>query len=389
MLFQSIDDKSECVGIYVEGKMLFDGYPGELSRTWKYAGSHPDGVQYAWLYANGGTLQEMCPENLREQLDSITKKFTAYHKSFKIAKVNLNEHCIFDLIPIDFLTELCETKSQICEHVFENFKKPKNYEHLLAVEKLLYKIRYQKLNLNTEGCKELLYATSQREMAKKLCSKNSTINYNLYGTVTGRLATSYNSFPILTMKREYRKLMKPMNDLFISLDYNGAEIRTLLQLSGIEQPQEDIHIWNSRHLFEQEIDRDEAKVRFFAWLYDPQSEDIETKLYDKKSLLDKWYKDGYIKTPYQRKIKVEQRKAFNYLIQSTTADRVLEKAVKIDKMMENRKSYISHIMHDEIVIDYNDEDRDIIQSVKEVFEDGFLSNVKGGKSYFDLEVMEL
>jgi DNA polymerase I-like protein with 3'-5' exonuclease and polymerase domains len=191
------------------------------------------------------------------------------------------------------------------------------------------------------------------------------------------------------MKKEYRKLMKPNNDLFISLDYNGAEIRTLLELSGMEQPQEDIHIWNSRHLFEQEIDREEAKVRFFAWLYDPQSNDIETKLYDKKSLLDKWYVDGYIKTPYMRKIKVEERKAFNYLIQSTTADRVLSKAVEIDKMLENTKSYISHIVHDEIIIDYDDRDRSLMPDIKEVFEDGYVSNIKGGKSYFDLEAMDI
>jgi hypothetical protein len=389
MLFQSIDDKRECVGIYTDGKMLFDNFPDNLTQTWKYSAAHLEHVEYAWLYAAGNNLEEACPEFLQNDLKAVIRKFTAYRKSFQIAKVNLNEHCIFDLIPLDFLMEFCEVKNQICAHIFENNKKPKNYDHLLSVDKLLYKIRHQSLNLNMQGCKELLYATSQREMAKKLCSNNKRIDYNLYGTVTGRLATNPGSFPILTMKKEYRKLMKPNNDLFISLDYNGAEIRTLLELSGMEQPQEDIHIWNSRHLFEQEIDREEAKVRFFAWLYDPQSNDIETKLYDKKSLLDKWYVDGYIKTPYMRKIKVEERKAFNYLIQSTTADRVLSKAVEIDKMLENTKSYISHIVHDEIIIDYDDRDRSLMPDIKEVFEDGYVSNIKGGKSYFDLEAMDI
>ena len=108
-------------------------------------------------------------------------------------------------------------------------------------------------------------------------------------------------------------------------------------------------------------------------------------LYNKNLLLDKWYVDGYINTPHNRKIRVEQRKSFNYLIQSTTADRVLKKAVIIDKMLENKKSYISHIMHDEIVIDYNDEDRSMISDIKSIFEDGFLCNIAGGKTYFDLE----
>ena len=59
-------------------------------------------------------------------------------------------------------------------------------------------------------------------------------------------------------------------------------------------------------------------------------------------------------TPFKRKIKVEKRKAFNYLIQSTTADLVLDRAVEVDKMLEGKKSFVSHIVHDELVIDVAD-----------------------------------
>ncbi len=57
------------------------------------------------------------------------------------------DHCVFDLIPHDFLVQFCEIKNKITEHVFETYDKPDNYEHLDAVYKLLHKIRYQKLNL--------------------------------------------------------------------------------------------------------------------------------------------------------------------------------------------------------------------------------------------------
>ena len=106
-------------------------------------------------------------------------------------------------------------------------------------------------------------------------------------------------------------------------------------------------------------------------------------------MLDKYYKDGYIHTPYGRKIKVEQRKALNYLIQSTTADRVLEKAVLIDKMLEGKKSFISHIVHDEIVIDFANEDRDIVIGIKNIFEDGYLANINAGKDYFNLKELRI
>ena len=191
------------------------------------------------------------------------------------------------------------------------------------------------------------------------------------------------------MKKEIRQIMKPNNDLFIALDYNGAEVRTLLELQSVEQPAEDIHEWNCKHLFEQEVTRDECKVRFFAWLYDPESTDINTRLYNRENLLETWYDGTHISTPYGRRIKVEKRKAFNYLIQSTTADRVLEKAVKIDKLLEGHKSYISHIIHDEIVLDYSDEDRGLIPLIKNIFEDGFLSSVSAGKNGFELKEIKI
>jgi hypothetical protein len=155
----------------------------------------------------------------------------------------------------------------------------------------------------------------------------------------------------------------------MSLDYNGAEVRTLLDLCDQEQPDYDIHEWNIQNVInDMEMTRTEAKLYFFAWLYNPESNDIESDYYDREKVLDKYYKDGYIHTPYGRKIKVEQRKALNYLIQSTTAD---------------------HIVHDEIVIDFANEDRDIVIGIKNIFEDGYLANINAGKDYFNLKELRI
>jgi hypothetical protein len=340
--------------------------------------------------ASGKTLVECCPESIGELLAAAQKKMNAYVKSFKIAKVDLNEHCVFDMIPHDFLMEFCEIKNQITEHVFETYDKPPNYEHLDKVQKLLHKIKYQPLNLSADGCRQLMASTLHRNKLKELISGSPYIDYNMFGTVTGRLTTSPGSFPALTIKKEYRKIMKPVNELFISLDYNGAEIRTLLELCGQPQPEEDIHVWNIHNIFEDpEMSREAAKLAFFAWLYNPDSNDIRTSVYDKEKILDRYYIDGYINTPYGRKIKVDQRKALNYLIQSTTADKVLEKAVLIDKMLEDKKSFVSLIMHDEIVIDYCDDERDMIAEIKETFEGGYMSNIKGGKDFYSMSEVSI
>ena len=229
-----------------------------------------------------------------------------------------------------------------------------------------------------------------RQKIQELMKNYKTIDYNMFGTITGRLTTHPESFPMLTLKKELRRIIKPHNDLMMSLDYNGAEIRTLLDLCGQEQPPYDVHEWNIQNVINDlEMTRSEAKLYFFAWLYNPESNDIESDYYDREKVLDKYYIDGYIHTPYGRKIKVEQRKALNYLIQSTTADRVLAKAVLIDRFLEGKKSFISHIVHDEIVIDYADEDRDIVVGMRELFEDGYLSNFRGGKDYYNLNEIKL
>jgi hypothetical protein len=192
------------------------------------------------------------------------------------------------------------------------------------------------------------------------------------------------------MKKELRQLVKPTNDLFVSLDYNGAEVRMLLELCGHEQPKEDIHAWNIVNVFKDEtLSRDLAKIDFFAWLYNPESDAITSNIYDREKVLDKYYDNGYISTPYGRKIKVEKRKALNYLIQSATSDKVLDRAVCIDKMLEGRKSFISHIVHDEIVIDYHDEDRSMIGSIKEMFEQDWLANITAGKDYYNLNELKI
>jgi hypothetical protein len=391
MIFQAIDDKEQCIGVYAEGKLHFDAFPEPLTHTWKYTGSLKERApRSAWIQAGGRTLLECCPAELSEELASAQNKMRAYIKSFTIAKVDLKEHCVFDLIPHDFLVAFCELKNKITEHVFEAFPQPVNYQHLEAVQRLLHKIKYQKLNLSSENCRTLFYSSRDRTKANTLIQHYKYIDYNLFGTVTGRLTTNPESFPILTLKKTFRTLLKPNNDLFVSLDYNAAEARTFIELRGVSQPQKDIHQWNIENIFKnEEISRDEAKTIFFAWLYNPDSQQIQSDLYDRQKILDKWYENGYIKTPYGREIQVEERKALNYVIQSTTADRVLTKAVEIDKLLEGRKSYISHIVHDEIVIDYADEDRNMIMQIKNIFEDGYLANIKGGKDYFNLTDLEL
>ena len=396
MIFQTLDDKSECVGVYVDGKLHFDGIPDDLTKTWKYTGSvQDDAIEYAWLYCGGKDLQGACPEHLKEELTEVQKTFKAYLKSFQIAKIDLRDNCFFDLVPSDFLMEFCEVRNKITEHVFETCSRPENYDHLDQAYKLLHKIRYQKLNINVDGCRHLMTSTSDRDDIRTLVKKKSHyVDYNLFGTVTGRLTTRRDSNPILTMKTKFRELIKPTNDWLMSFDYNGAEIRTFLSLSGHEQPEEDIHKWNMTHLYGgSPIDREEAKVRFFSSFYNPEDSSLDESIYSRKHVLDAYYDGTRVKTWFGRSIKVDQRRAFNYVIQSTTADLTIDRAVALDKALEDCKSKVAFIVHDEIVLDIHAEDRYKIPELKEVFQNTklgkFRANIKAGKSYGVMKEIEL
>ena len=176
----------------------------------------------------------------------------------------------------------------------------------------------------------------------------------------------------------------------MELDYNAAELRVLLGLSGKQQPTEDLHIWNLNNIYRGNGTRDEVKKRIFSWLYNPQSKDYAPRrFYDREGILRKYWNGQVVITPMDRVISADKHHALNYLIQSTTADRVLEKAVLIDKMLEGKKSFISHIVHDEIVIDYADKDRDIVIGIRDVFEDGYVANLRAGKDYYNLNEIKL
>ena len=396
MIFQTLDDKSECVGVYVDGNLHFDHIPDGLTKTWKYTGSVQDpDVEFAWLYCGGKKLEEVCPEELKAELAELQKTFKAYLLSLSIGKISLHDNCFFDLVPSDFLLQFCEVRNKITEHVFESYSRPENYDHLDRTYKLLHKIKYQKLNINVDGCRHLMTTTSDREDIRKLVkNKSHYVDYNLFGTVTGRLTTHKDSTPILTMKSRLRSLVKPTNDWLVSFDYNGAEVRTFLALSGVDQPQEDIHEWNMKHLYgDHPIDREEAKVRFFSSFYNHDDNSLRNSVYSRDRVLGDYFYGNRVITPFRRTIAVNERKAFNYIIQSTTADLTIDRAVELDKALGGTKSKVAFIVHDEVVLDIHEEDRYRIPELKEVFQNNklgsFRVNVKAGKSYGELKELKL
>jgi len=378
MIFQLMDNKTECVGVYLRNKFVYDQIPSGVSKTWAWS-RHLDGrdIDYAQLWVGGKQIDDVCPDHLSTRWAASQGLLKSHFKSFMAAGMNMEDVCFYDLVPEKHLQHYFDTKNEITEWVFENVEKPKNYSFLKETFGNLRQLATHPVNLNMVG----LYADSEEDQkAKHLYQqfegKPIYVDYDIFVTVTGRLTTKRGSFPILNLKKELKHHVKPTNDVFLELDFNAAEVRTLLALQGIEQPEEDIHEWNIKNIFKQEMSREEAKQKLFAWLYNPESTSIDSEVYDRQSILKRHYAEEQITTPYGRTIAAPSAKALNYLLQSTSSDNTIDRFNKISRFLIPTRSHVAAVVHDSVIIDLHSDDKGIIPQLKQIFENTKLGKFK-------------
>jgi len=367
-VFTVLDSKKECLGYYYNGE-INEQKTDDQFITWDYKLNHDDdGIEYVELYTLGQSLTEACPPHLKEEWEKMQARKGAFQNALSVSKVDAHNICAYDVIPQWFLKEYSQVKCDIVEWIFHNRDKPANYPTLLSLEKLFANIKNNPLNIDLSVMKGEISSLVVRQNLKKLNSVNNILAYNQFGSVTGRLTLEKGSFPILNVPKNFRKVIKPNNDFFVELDYNAAELRTMLALMEMDQPQEDIHNWNIRHIFKDGCSREEAKKRVFAWLYNPQSQDdLLNKAYKREEVLSKYWDGTQVTTPFGRVIEAGEHYALNYLIQSTTSDLVLEQVLKVSEFLEETPSKIVFLIHDSFVLDIPAETRYNIPEIKNIF----------------------
>jgi hypothetical protein len=390
--FQSIDDKKECVGLYYDSKCVFENLDfSKLTRTWRPTETslQHEHIDYAWLWCLGKSLSDVCPSFLEDQWTSVDNKMKAFSRSLSTAKVEISENCLLELLPPKEISRFLDVKNRITEHVFSRFEKPEEYDHLFNVVHMLEDIKHRNVNLDMSSIKSGSYKNKNRVFLKNLKDVRKSVSYNLFGTKTGRLTVEKGFFPVLTLDRELRKHVRPNNDLFVEIDVNGAEARTLLSLTGHEQPEVDIHEWNAENVYRGLTTRDEAKKRFFAWLYNPASDDyLSSRSYSRDLIKEKFFDGRQVRTPFNRKILSDEYHCVNYTLQSTSNDICLEQSKKVFDFLKEKKSNIAFLMHDSVILDFAAEDKHHIREIINIFQETrfgkYRTNVKMGKSFGDM-----
>ena len=378
MFFQLLDNKLDCAGTYIDGQFVWDRIPDGLTKTWSYS-DHLYGmdIDYASLLVGGRSLTDTCPPHLTQRWEEVNNLLRSHYKAIGLTKIDLTSVCFYDLIPQKHLQHYFDTKNEITKWVFENVERPQHYNLLKRAQAAVKELRRHPVNLNSFA----VYCHAADDLkAKHLYDQfgDSTpfVDYDIFGTVTGRLTTKKNSFPILNLKKELKRHVRPNNDVFLELDFNAAEVRTMLALQGHEQPEEDIHEWNIKNIFKKDLSREQAKTKLFAWLYNEESTTIQSDFYDRQSLKQKYYDGEKVQTPFGRSIDAPVRKALNYLLQSTSSDNTIDRFCKISNFLRATRSHVAFVVHDSVVIDLHRDDRLLIPQLSEMFGDTKLGRFK-------------
>jgi hypothetical protein len=383
LIFSKIDDKQECIAIYYDNSFYKNDVLDntDLNQTWSYSPYLENkNIEYAQIYVKGQDIKSTCPDEYKEELRLLNNKLNAYFISFKQAKLDPEELCLHDLIPAKDLKHLCDLKIKITDHVFKTVEKPENYDFLLELYKFIKDISVQKLNLDYS------------EVDRGLSRYAPYIKYKLHGTKTNRFTTLSNSFPILTLNKEHRKILKPNNDYFVELDYNGADIRVALGLLGLPQPQEDLYKWVADQFFNG-LERGEVKKKLFSWLYNPKSKSPQLEsVFDRVKLLSEYWDGEYVYTLGKEKIEADLEHALAYLVQGSQVDVFGERAIAINKFLKSKKSKVAWVIHDSITIDYCEEEG-LIDEIIELFSDTILGkfkvNVLQGKDFGSMKNVDI
>ena len=392
MLFELIDSKLNCNSAYSGGNIVDYFSLENPTHTWDYSptfGSKQ--MELACLYAGTKNIEDACSYDMRERYNALRSKLRAYMKSFITAQVSLDENCFFDLVPVSFIHELFSARSAMMKQIFETHKRPENYDFLYNLNKMIYEIAEKDVKINMKNLPVIGEIRNASKMKKK-------VKYNMFGTITGRLSAEQDSFPILTMNKNLRSIVEPTNDFLLELDFNAFEPRILLALNGKKQPAVDLHEWNKDNVFIG-TNRDGAKKKFLAWMYDergtttlpPQQDKKVRTFYDKSVVRNKYYDGGTVKNYYGREIKADNEHAINYILQSTASDCFLRQAIKINNILKGKKSFIKFLVHDSIVIDVSSEDKQLVKEICNTFSNTdfgrFITTKKIGKNYGEMKTL--
>ena len=227
--------------------------------------------------------------------------------------------------------------------------------------------------------------------------------YNLHN-ITGRPTNSFNTINFLALNKDNgcREAFLPVNNAFIEYDFEGYHLKLICKIIHFEfDTSESIHTVLGRMYFGKEELSDEeykqSKEISFKQVYGGISEDYKNITFFKKisafieQLWETYSSKGYLDLPTGRRLRsiegMYPQKLFNYYLQNCETISNLFLLESIQDYLQDKKSFITLVVYDSILIDFNFEDgKDVLTTVKNIIQrKGLTSKVKYGSNYNSLK----
>jgi len=93
VIFQTLDDKKECVGIYYNNNLNFNSdLPEDISATWSYSAFLKNkNINYANIFCHGKNIEDICPEHLKNEWTDINNLLKAHLSAIIETKINVKK----------------------------------------------------------------------------------------------------------------------------------------------------------------------------------------------------------------------------------------------------------------------------------------------------------
>jgi len=215
----------------------------------------------------------------------------------------------------------------------------------------------------------------------------------------GRYGLQEGSFPILSCSKDERKKIAPISEdhVLVEFDFNAFEIRTLLALCNIDQPNEDLY--GILHIKQDHLTRTEFKQNLIASLYSNRPERTPLNSIIQKRHLKRRFPliDGVVVNPFGKKMESDNYHYYSRLLQSTAAYILFQQMYVLQMYLINNKSKsnIAFCIHDSVCMNVHKDElnlvpefRNILSLVKIKNYDGkFMMKMKIGKTYETMEIV--
>ena len=282
------------------------------------------------------------------------------------------------IIPIVKQYEHYETVFNACQHVF-TMDKPKHFDfYNNKATNVFWWIEQEGIKVNPIKFEEHFGVDCNRTFTQFNLKTTTTRPSNSFGGI---------NYAALDKKSGCREAIIPDNDFLLEIDISAYHPTLAAQLVDYEFEEEDIH---QAFADMYGVDYKKAKELTFKQLYGgvfKEYKDLEFFKKVEKYIEDISSKEEYVcKSGYVFKTGMKKQKLFNYILQNTETYYNVLILEKMIGLLKDKKTKIIHYTYDSFLLDVNKEERDVIQSIIDVFKEyKFNVKIEAGPNYGSLE----